>query len=165
MSVSALLLLCVFGLIHTQILSAGEECVPDQFLCFPGLPGSFKISRFSSGREGYRATCCTIWLLFSYCFHWFCLPAGWCLCWMFACLTAVGCSLCGSYMFVFTYMVWRKCILRRGIILSASGQYSGENNGDRMLLFANMKTLLKKDAKLVCFTVPWPQQQTDDVYY
>lgn len=57
-------------------------------------------------------------------------------------------------MFVFTYVVWRKCILRRGIILSASGQYSGENNGDRMLLFANMKTLLKKDAKLVCFTVP-----------
>ena len=30
----------------------------------------------------------------------------------------------------------------------------GENNGDRMLLFANMKTLLKKDAELVCFTVP-----------
>lgn len=89
-------------------------------------------------------TCSTIWLLFSHCFHWFCLPAGWCLCWMFACLTAVGCSLCGSYVFVFTYMVLGKCILRRGIILSASGQYIGENNGDRMLLFANMKTLLKK---------------------
>ena len=52
MSLSALLLLCVFGLIHTQIVCAGEECVPDQFLCFPGLPGSFKISRFSSGRGG-----------------------------------------------------------------------------------------------------------------
>lgn len=32
------------------IVFAGEECIPDQFLGFPGLAGSFKIPRFSSGK-------------------------------------------------------------------------------------------------------------------
>lgn len=55
--------LCVFGLICPLIVFAGKECISDQFHGFPGLTGSFKSSRFSSGSGGdCHNTCSTVWL-------------------------------------------------------------------------------------------------------
>lgn len=42
--------LIVYDLVSTlPIVFTGEECIPDQFLCLPGLNGSFKVHRVSSG--------------------------------------------------------------------------------------------------------------------
>lgn len=43
-------LLFVLGLIGPLILFAGEECLPEQLLCLPGLAGCFQRCRLSSGR-------------------------------------------------------------------------------------------------------------------
>lgn len=87
------------------ILSPGEECIPGQFLGFPGLSGSFQISRFSSGRGNCFS--CTVSI---------CYLLSLSLCWTCKCLTAGGGSIYCSYMFGFAYIVSGKCVLKRGIL-------------------------------------------------
>lgn len=62
--------LCVFCLFYPFIVDAGEECVPDQFLSFPGLTRSVRSPTFSSGREvNHLNTCSTVCLALHLHFH------------------------------------------------------------------------------------------------
>lgn len=66
-----------------QTIFAGEECIPDQFLGFPGVSRLFEVSRFSSGRCGHLLCC-----LVSISYHLALAPIFECFyvsdsCWLF----------------------------------------------------------------------------------
>lgn len=69
--------LCVLCMICSLNVFTGEECVPVQFLSFPGLPGSVESSRFSSGRGVIITTFVLLFILLStyvsiisFCHYW-----------------------------------------------------------------------------------------------
>lgn len=62
--------LCILSLFYPFIVDVGEECVPDQFLSFPGLTRSVRSPTISSGREvEHLNTCSTVCLALHLHFH------------------------------------------------------------------------------------------------
>lgn len=62
--------LCVFCLFYLFTVDVGEECVPDQFLSFPGLARSVRSTTISSGREvEHLNTCSAVCLALHLHFH------------------------------------------------------------------------------------------------
>lgn len=62
---------CVTSLIYPFVVVTGEECVPDQFLSFPGLTRSVRSPTISSGQEvDHPNTCSTLCLALHLRFHY-----------------------------------------------------------------------------------------------